>query len=180
MNLGHNLLSTLNMYLGDDSTVMGPLEGLGKLAGQSYFGDSGERYSKVGSIYHGDTKTSVNLRKALLPQMFRNIGKEEWMGGFEIVGNEEYQKNDKIDTMFESDYKKDKKEQEEAREEIKLNTETEIAKELFGKEYNDLSIEEQVRTDRKVKRALRKKKDYKFPDRDLYSEDQEEMNINEE
>jgi hypothetical protein len=82
--------------------------------------------------------------------------------------------------MFESDYKKDKKEQEEAREEIKLNTETEIAKELFGKEYNDLSIEEQVRTDRKVKRALRKKKDYKFPDRDLYSEDQEEMNINEE
>lgn len=180
MNLGHNIVSSLNMVAGDDSTVLGPVEGLSKAAAQAYMGQDGERYSKPGSMYHGDTKSSVFLRKAFLPQMFRNIGKEEWKAGFEIAGNEEYQKNDKIDTMFESDMKKERKEQKQKRADIKLTTQDEQAIENFGKNYNDLTIEEQVKVDRKVNRALRKNKEYKFKDRSAYNEDQDSLNPDED
>jgi hypothetical protein len=176
MNLGHNVISSLSMLAGDNSTVLGPVEGISKAAAQAYIGQEGERYSKPGSLYHGDNKFGVFARKAFLPQMFRNIGKDEWKGGFEMVGSEEYQKNDMIDSMFESDMKKERKEQKQNRAEIKLNTQDEQAIEKYGKDYNDLTIEEQVKVDRKVAKELRKNKEYKFKDRDVYNEDQDNPN----
>ena len=172
MNLGHNVLSSLNMFAGDESTVLSSGEGIAKLTGQVIAGAGDETYNKPGSMYHGDPKTSVFLRKALLPQAFRNIGKEEWKFGLEIVGDVEYQKTDLIDKMFESDMKEERREQKIKRAEIKTQTQKDISERLFGKEYNDLSIEEQVKVDRKVTKTLRKDKDYKYKDRELYDEDQ--------
>lgn len=172
MNLGHNILSSLNMFVGDESTVLGPTEGLSKFAVQFALMSEDERYNKPGSMYHGDNKTTVFARKAFLPQAFRNIGKENWMGGFEIVGDQEYQKTDYIDKLFESDLKKERKEQKIKRAEIKMQTQQEIAIEKYGKDYNNLEVEEQILVDRKVTKELRKNKDYKFKDRSLYDEDQ--------
>lgn len=172
MNLGHNILSSLNMFIGDESTALSSTEGLAKTLVQVAIMSEDEKYNKPGSMYHGDDKSSVFARKALLPQAFRNIGKKEWIGGFEIVGDQEYQKTDLIDKIFESDLKKDKKEQKIKRAEIKLQTQQEIAVEKYGIDYNDLSIEEQISVDRKVTKELRKNKDYKFKDRESYDENQ--------
>ena len=169
MNLGHNIYSSINMFIGDESTALSSTEGVSKLI--SILAND-KRYSKPGSMYHGDSKTSVLFRKAILPQAFRNIGKDNWMLGFEIVGDQEYQKDDFIDTMFESDMKKDKKKQKERRAEIKLDLEEETAQQKYGKDYNELDVKEQIRVDKIVSKKLRKNKSYSYKSRKDYDEDQ--------
>lgn len=172
MNLGHNIGSTINMFVGDDATTLGPLEGIAKVAGQYAFGDSEETYNMAGSMYTGDTKNSVFMRKALIPQMWRNFGKEEWMLGLEIVGDREYQQNDMIDTMFESDYKKDRKEKEKERKKIKSTIENDLANKAFGKTFKSLTEEEKVAVDIAVKAKLSVTPEYQYPFRGLYDENQ--------
>jgi hypothetical protein len=172
MNLGHNVLSSLNMFVGDESTALSSVEGLAKLAVQVAIMSGDEKYNKPGSMYHGDDKSSVFARKALLPQAYRNIGKENWAGGFEIVGDQEYQKTDLIDKIFESDMKQDRRDKKVVRAEIKLKTQQEISVEEFGVDYNDLDIEEQLKVDREVTKELEKNEDYQFTDREDYDEDQ--------
>jgi hypothetical protein len=172
MNLGHNLLSSINMFIGDESTALSSTEGVAKALVQVAMMSGDEKYNKPGSMYHGDDKSTVFARKALLPQAFRNIGKENWAGGFEIVGDVEYQKTDAIDKIFESNMKSDRKEQKIQRAEIKLQTQQEVSVEEYGKDYNDLDVEEQVYVDRKVTKELRKNEDYQFRDREDYDENQ--------
>jgi hypothetical protein len=172
MNLAQNLNGTVNLFIGDESTSLSSTEGISKVLSQAAIMDSEELYNRPGSMYHGDSKGSVFMRKAFLPQMFRNIGKDEYMFGFEIVGDREYQQTDLIDKMFETDMKKDKKEQKITRQKIKLVKEQEVAKKYFNKDYRKLSTEEKIKADAQVKRELKGVADYQYKTRKDYDDEQ--------
>lgn len=168
-NLGHNIIPAANLFIGDDATHMGPLEGIGKTA---YYAASGDTYEKQG-MYYGDSKWSVNARKTFLPSIVRNIDKEEWAGGFENMMQDVYVKNTAVDKMFKTDLAADKSEVKEKRKETREALKLRLSQEKYSKEYNDLTPGERYIVDKKAeKQAL---KDVPTPKRKDYDEEQNKV-----
>lgn len=168
-NLGHNIIPAANLFIGDDATHMGPLEGAGKAV---YYGVSGDTYEKEG-MYLGDPKWQVNMRKTFLPSLVRNADKEEWAAGFENMMQDVYVKNTAVDKMFKTDLANDKSEVKQQRKEAREALKISLAQDEYDKDYNDLAPDERYQVDKKAeKQALR---EVPTPKRSDYNEEQEKI-----
>lgn len=168
-NLGHNIISAGNLFIGDDATHMGPIEGAGKTL---YYAVSGDIYQKKG-MYYGDPKWQVTLRKTFIFSLVRNIDKEEWAGGFEGMMQDVYVKNTAVDKMFKTDLAADRAEAKETRKETRDALKIQLAQDEYDKDYNDLAPDERYQVDKKAeKQALR---EVPTPKRSDYNEEQEKI-----
>ena len=165
-NLAHNIMAAGNLFIGDDATTMGPLEGVSKTL---YYTATQDVYTKKG-IYYGDSKWSVQLRKTFIPALARNVDKEEWAGGFETLMQDVYVKNTAVDKFFKTDLANDKKEVLEKRKETREALKIELAEDKYNKDYNDLTPGERYVVDKKAEsKAL---KEVPTPKRKDYDKDQ--------
>lgn len=71
-------------------------------------------------VRQGQSKLGNTLRKQFLPAFIRDIGHDTWRGGLESSMETEWDKDEWIDGIFDSDYKKDKSTAEEARKAQRL------------------------------------------------------------
>jgi hypothetical protein len=97
----------------------------------------------------GQSKFGNTLRKEFLPAFIRDIGHDTWRGGLESSMETEWDKDEYMDGMFDSDYKKDKTTAEEARKEKRLqlieeydNSPDEDIKDMTEEEKKTLAKEE--------------------------------------
>ena len=89
----------------------------------------------------GQSKFGNTLRKEFLPAFIRDIGNDTWRGGLESSMETEWDADEYMDGMFDSDYKKDKKTAEKARKEQRLQLIEDYNKSA-DKDIKDLSEEE--------------------------------------
>lgn len=68
----------------------------------------------------GQSKLGNSLRKTFLPALIRDIGHDTWRGGLEGAMETEWDKDEWMDGLFDSDYKEDKTKAEEKRKEVRL------------------------------------------------------------
>jgi hypothetical protein len=68
----------------------------------------------------GQSKFGNTLRKQFLPALIRDIGNDTWRGGLESSMETEWDKDEWMDGLFDSNYKKDKSTAEEARKAMRL------------------------------------------------------------
>lgn len=117
----------------------------------------------------GQSKFWNGVRKFALPSLFRDIPHDTWRGGFETSMEKEWVTNEGIDGVFDSDYKTDKKNKTKDRNQFKLEY-IEDYEERNNVIFEDLSISEQERLEKKAKKAAKKASGN--PGREEYDEDQ--------
>jgi len=92
-------------------------------------------------VREGQSKLGNTLRKEFLPAFIRDIGQDTWRGGLESSMETEWDKDEYMDGMFDSDYKKDKTTAEKARKEMRLQLVKDYEKST-DEDIRDMSEEE--------------------------------------
>jgi len=117
-------------------------------------------------VRQGQSKFGNTLRKQFLPAFIRDIGHDTWRGGLESSMETEWDKDEWIDGIFDSNYKKDKDTAEEARK----------AKRLQLIEQYDTSSDEDIKSlSEDEKKALAKEEALDLipnPERENYDKKQ--------
>jgi hypothetical protein len=119
----------------------------------------------------GQSKLGNTLRKEFLPAFIRDIGNDTWRGGLESSMETEWDKDEYMDGMFDSDYKKDKNITEKARKEQRLQLIEDYNKST-DEDIRDLSEEE--------KKTLAKEEALDLipnPERENYEDDKYLFNL---
>jgi len=114
----------------------------------------------------GQSKLGNTLRKELLPAFIRDIGHDTWRGGLESSMETEWDKNEWMDGLFDSNYKKDKNTAEKARKEKRLQ---------LIEEYNKSTDEDIKEMSEEEKKSLAKEEALDLipnPERENYNENQ--------
>jgi hypothetical protein len=115
----------------------------------------------------GQSKLGNSLRKQFLPALIRDIGHDTWRGGLETSMETEWDKDEWMDGIYDSDYKEDKSKAEEKRKEVRLQ---------IIEDY-DNSLDPDIRNmteDEKKSSAKQEALDlFPNPERENYDEDQE-------
>ena len=117
-------------------------------------------------VREGQSKFGNTLRKQFLPAFIRDIGHDTWRGGLEGAMETEWDADEYMDGMFDSDYKEDKKTAEEARKEKRLQ---------LIEDYNKSTDEEIKNMSEEEKKALAKEEALDLipnPERENYNENQ--------
>jgi hypothetical protein len=140
---GMDPMSTLTSFMGDKSTAMGgglPLMDLFGNAALAQFKEEGENINtNEQSMYYGDSKIEVAARKHLLPSFFKNLGKDEWAGGFENLTQEDYNKSLWDKMMNTTDLKKDQKNFSVNKSTSMVQIKEEVTQEFLGKSFKEIT-----------------------------------------
>jgi hypothetical protein len=146
---------------GDKQSLFVPGVGLTKGIFHLYSGD----YHQGVGMYYGDSKASVEFRKALLPIAIRNIDKEGWRAGLEVGAEKMVKNTNKIYQANQTEFKVQKREINKIREKLKIR----LTNELYPN-YSELTAEEQAKAKKVVQKETNKL--LPIPSRDLYDVNQ--------
>lgn len=114
----------------------------------------------------GQSKLGNTLRKEFLPAFIRDIGQDTWRGGLESSMETEFDKDEWMDGLYDSNYKEDKTTAEEARKQKRLQ---------LIEQYNISTDEEIKGMSEDEKKAMAKREALDLipnPERENYTSDQ--------
>lgn len=159
---------TMFQTMGSNNGLQGPLDKIIKMSSNLVQGEDEIQKGKRA----GQSKFWNSTRKFLLPSLFRDLGNDTWRGGFETSMESEWIKNEAMDGIFDSDYKKDVKKIEKVRKKAKLHIIEEFTKEnnIDMKKQSPEFIEQ---LEKEAKSAALEQNP--TPARELYDEDQEKI-----
>jgi hypothetical protein len=158
-NLATSPTDFMNMILGDDSTALSGavpiVEALGELALSVPREDSTDEVTDPNSMYYGDSKTGLALRRALLFSSIKNVDKDQWSAGFEGLYQKDRNKSLWNEIYNQTDLKKDQKTFNTSKAQSIVDIKEELAKEYYKTEYQKIqSARDVANIDKEAKRRF--------------------------
>jgi len=158
-NLATSPTDFMNMILGDDSTALSGavpiVEALGELALSVPREDSTDEVTDPNSMYYGDSKTGLGLRRTLLFSSIKNVDKDQWSAGFEGLYQKDRNKSLWNEIYNQTDLKKDQKSFNTSKAQSLVDIKEGLAKEYYKKEYQKVeSARDVANIDKEAKRRF--------------------------